>query len=234
MSRRCIAWWFVVCLVLFGAPLGAQQPTGSITGMVTDPSAAVIPGAAVTVTNKATDMTLKLSTTAAGVYTASSLLPGAYEVRVEAQGFKTAVLELTVEVGRVTPADVRLEVGPVSTTVTVQAHAVVVNPTQTTLEGVITDNLIRALPLNGRNFLDLGQLEPGVQLQDGAVLTPTKCQYTNLSIGNQSGEGTRITVDGLDISDEIVGTTTMNISQDSIQEFQISRSKLDISTSLTG
>jgi hypothetical protein len=234
MKRVLIAALIVECLSLLCGFLHAQQPTGSITGLVTDPSAAVIPGAAITVTNKATDATVKLTTTEAGVYTASSLLPGAYEVRVEAPGFKTTIVELTVEVGRATPADVRLEVGPVAETVTVQAHAVVVNPTQTTLEGVITGNLIRDLPLNGRNFLDLGQLEPGVQIQDAGNFFFIKSQFVGLSVGGQSGVTTRVTVDGLDISDEHLGTVAQNISQDSIQEFQISRSSLDLSAGLTG
>jgi hypothetical protein len=234
MKRAIIPAILGISLSLLCASLCAQRPTGSISGLVTDPSGAVISGAAVTVTQKATGLTLKLATTEGGVYTASSLLPAIYEVKVEAQGFKAAVLELTLEVGRVTPGDFRLEVGRAAETVNVRAHAVVVNPTQTALEGVITTGQIRDLPLNGRNFMDLGQLEPGVQLQDGGVLTPTLCQYTDLSIGSQSGEGTRITVDGLDISNETVGTNAMNVSQDSIQEFQISRSSLDISTNLTG
>lgn len=233
MRRDCIARWVVVCLMLLSAPLTAQQPTGSITGLVTDPSGAVIPGAAVIVTSKATGVTLNLTTTEGGAYIAPGLLPGAYEVRVEARGFKTAVVELVVEVGRVAPADVRLEVGAVAETITVQAQAVALSPTQTGLEGIVTQQLFRDLPLNGRNFLDLGQLEPGVQMQDGGNVDLSKGGFTSLSAGSQPGRTTRITVDGLDISDEFIGTTTQNISQDSIQEYQISRSNLDISAGLT-
>ncbi|MFQ5741609.1 MAG: carboxypeptidase regulatory-like domain-containing protein, partial [Acidobacteriota bacterium] len=223
-----------LCVALINTPLGAQQPTGSITGVVTDPTGGVIHGASVTVTSQATRVTIELTTSVAGVYRASGLLPGAYEVRVEATGFKTAVVHLKVEVGRVTPADVRLQVGTVAETVTVEAYAVAVNPTQTTLEGVVTGNLIRDLPLNGRNFLDLGQVEPGVQLIDQSTLTPTKGAFTALSLASLEGQATRVTVDGLDISDEVVGSTTLNLSQDAIQEFQISRSTLDASTGLSG
>lgn len=222
-----------VFLSLLCASLCAQQPTGSILGIVMDPSGAVVPGAAVTITNHATQGVLKLKTTAAGAYTASSLPPGEYETRVEAEGFKTAVQLLTVEVGRVATADVRLELGSKTEIVTVEARAVAVNPVQTSIEGVVTTDLIRNLPLNGRNFLDLGQLEPGVQIQSGSVFDVTKGQYASLSIAGSSGRTTRITLDGVDVSDEFVGTTTMNISQDAIQEFQISRSSLDVSTDLT-
>jgi len=98
------------------------------------------------------------------MYSAAGLLPGLYELRVEAKGFKRHVIELTVEVGRVVTADVLLQVGAVTETVTVEANGVHVNLTQTALEGIVTQELFRELPLNGRNFLDLGQLEPGVQV----------------------------------------------------------------------
>ena len=230
---RSFHLWALLFLVSVSLPLDAQQPTGSITGIVRDATGAVIPGAAVTLIRQATGIELKQTTSQAGVYSFSSLLPGAYQIRLGAIGFKTAILDLLVEVGRVTAGDLRLEVGSPTETVNVEAYAVAVSPTQTGLEGIVTESLFRDLPLNGRNFLDLGQLEPGVQLQDGGNIDMTKGQFTGLSTGSQPGRTTRITVDGLDISDENVGTTTQNVSQDSIQAYQISRSNFDVSTSLT-
>jgi hypothetical protein len=233
MRRFLITVLIAESLSLLCGFLHAQQPTGTITGLVTDPSGSVVPHVEVTVTSRATQGALKLKTTTAGAYTASSLPPGEYEVRVEAEGFKTAVHELKVEVGRVTPADVHLELGKRTEIVNVEAQAVAVNPVQTSIEGVVTTDLIRNLPLNGRNFLDLGQMEPGVQIQDGGNFDPTKSQYVGLSIGGSTGRTTRVTLDGIDVSDETVGTTTLNISQDAIREFQISRSSLDVSSDLT-
>src|SRR6202000_1892907 len=89
------------------------------------------------------------------------------------------------------------------------------------------------LPVNGRNFLDLAQLQPGVQIQDGTNFDPTKNGFESISFGGRFGRTARITLDGLDISDENVGTTTQNVSEDAIQEFQIAQSPLDLSTSLT-
>ncbi len=233
MKQWC---WIVLaaCLGMSPSVLLAQQPTGAITGLITDPSGASIPQAIVTITSPATGFRVELRTTAAGAYTAASLLPGDYEVRIEAPGFKSVVLKVKVEVGRVALGDARLEVGDVAQTVKVEAHASRVNPTQTTLEGIVTDTLIRDLPLNGRNFLDLGQLEPGAQLINESVLIPLKGAYTSLSLAGQSGQSTRITIDGLDVGDEIVGSNVLNISQDAIQEYQVSRSSLDISTGLSG
>ena len=228
MILRCLT-----ALLVFSFSLRAQQPTGSITGIVRDATDAVLPGASISLTRHEAGTALQQTTSEAGVYAFGSLLPGTYRVKFEASGFKTAVLDLLVEVGRVTGGDVSLEVGSSAETVNVEAHAVSGSPTRTGLEGLVTENLIRDLPLNGRSFLDLGQLEPGVQIQDGVNFDPTKAQVTALSLGGQNGRTTRITVDGLDISDERVGTTAQNVSPDSIQEYQISRSNLDISTGLS-
>lgn len=224
----------MLCLTLLPISGLAQRPTGAIAGVVADTSGAVIPSARLTIADPAHGFTLQLATSSTGAYAASALLPGNYEVRVQAPGFRTAVVQVTVEVGRTTSLDVRLPIGAREETVQVTSNAVQVNPSQTGLEGVITQASIRDLPLNGRNFLDLGQLEPGVQLNPANILSSYKGPYSKLSLGGQSGLTTRVTVDGLDISDEHAGTVAQNISQDSIQEFQISRSTFDPSTGLTG
>lgn len=233
MSPRPPLWLCALLLLaLLPACLYAQRPTGTVAGVITDASGAVVPRASVTIVNKANQFTSRKVTSGTGVYNASGLLPGMYEVRVETPGFKTHVVELKVEVGRVTTANVQLQVGAVTQRVTVQAQAVQVNLTQTALEGIVTGELIRELPLNGRNFLELGQLEPGVQLNPTTLIVQSA--HSKLSMGGQSGLTTRVTVDGLDISDEHAGAAAQNISQDSIQEFQISRSTPDASTGLTG
>ncbi len=224
----------LLCAALLAGSLSAQQPTGTITGVVTDPSGAIVAGANVTIIHKASQFTVQLATSGAGAYHAPGLLPGLYEVRVESKGFKRTVIEIIVEVGRVSPADVRLEVGDVTETVMVEAHAVRVNPTQTALEGIVTEELIRSLPLNGRNFLELGQLEPGVQISTSGILVGVAGYNTAIGIAGQSGLQTAVTLDGLNISDDHFGAVLANVSQEAIQEFQVSRSAQDISTGLTG
>src|SRR6202166_4072091 len=95
------------------------------------------------------------------------------------------------------------------------------------------DVQVNNTPVNGRNFLDLAQLEPGVQIQDGTNFDPTKGGYSSISFGGRFGRTARINVDGVDISDETVGTTTQDIPASAIDQFQISQSSLDLSQDLT-
>jgi len=222
-------------LILSGAVLSAQTTisTGSIQGTVTDPSGAVVGGAKVTVTNTGTKEARKLGTNSEGIYASGALNPGNYEVRVEAKGFKTAALVLTVQVGVTRSGSVKLQVGSADQIVEVQSTEVQVNTEQATVQGVLTGQQIETLPINGRNFLDLAQLEPGVQIQDGGNFDPTKNGFSSISFGGRFGRTTRIEVDGVDVSDEEVGTTTQNIPAGAIQEFQIEQSSLDLSTELT-
>src|SRR5215467_2288777 len=216
-------------------PARAQSTisTGSIQGTVTDPNGAVVPGATVTITSKATGRASKLTSSGSGGYASGALQPGEYEVRIEAKGFQTQVMTLTVQVGNVATSNARLSLGKGSEVVEVTGSAVTVNTEQATVQGVLTTQQIENLPINGRNFLDLAQLEPGVQIQDGGNFDPTKNGFSSISFGGRFGRTARIEVDGIDISDETVGTTTQNLPASAIQEFQVSQSSLDLSTELT-
>ncbi|HEX5481052.1 MAG TPA: carboxypeptidase regulatory-like domain-containing protein [Terriglobia bacterium] len=206
---------------------------GSIIGTVTDPSGAVVPGATITITNKATGQSARLISNSTGTYHSGALLPGNYTVRVEATGFNSVMVPVTVQVGVTSSGDVKLQVGSSSTIVQVQGSSVQVNTVQPTIQGVLTRQQIEQLPINGRNFLDLAQLQPGVQIQDGSNFDPTKVGFSSISFGGRFGRTARIEVDGLDESDENVGTTTQNIPMSAIQEFQTEQSSLDLTTELT-
>ncbi len=224
---------FAVFLVLcWAASAQTTISTGSISGTVTDASGAVVPNAKITVTGPTGQIT-HATTSDAGSYTAGALIPGAYKVKVEAKGFKTAELSVDVKVDNAANGNLKLEVGQESTVVEVQGSEVQVNTEQATVQGVLTANQIENLPVNGRNFLDLAQLEPGVQIQDGQNFDPTKAGYSSISFGGRFGRTARIEVDGVDVSDETVGTTTTDIPASGIQEFQIGQASLDMSTELT-
>jgi len=227
---------FAAVTVLFlTAPLSAQTTisTGSIVGTVTDPSGAVVNGAKVTITSKATGQIVTVSTTSTGTYTSGALIPGSYRVRVEGQGFKTVEFSMTVQVNTTATGNVKFEVGQGTQVVEVQAVELAVNTEQATVQGVLTADQIENLPINGRNFLDLAQLEPGVQIQDGGTFDPTKNGFSSISFSGRFGRTARIEVDGIDISDETVGTTTQNLPLGAIQESSLQQSSLDLSTELT-
>jgi len=233
-ARLVFAGMLLLIVALLSTVMAAQTTiaTGSVAGTVTDASGAVVSGAKVTVIGS-TGQTIHVTTGANGTYSASPLIPGPYKVRIEAKGFKTAQLALTVQVANAANGSVKLEVGQESTVVEVQASEVQVNTEQATVQGVLTANQIENLPVNGRNFLDLAQLEPGVQIQDGQNFDPTKAGYSSISFGGRYGRTARIEVDGVDVSDETVGTTTTNIPASGIQEFQIGQASMDMSTELT-
>ncbi|HET9839055.1 MAG TPA: TonB-dependent receptor [Candidatus Angelobacter sp.] len=237
---KSLRFWFVFILCfslttfsLLPARAQSTVATGSIQGTVTDPNGAVVPGATITITNKATGQVSKVTSSGSGTYASGALVPGEYEVRVEAKGFQTQVLTAPVQVGNITPGNAKMTLGASTEVVEVTGSSVAVNTEQATVQGVLTTQQIENLPINGRNFLDLAQLEPGVQIQDGGNFDPTKNGFSSISFGGRFGRTARIEVDGIDISDETVGTTTQNLPASSIQEFQVSQSSLDLSTELT-
>ncbi|HEV2401578.1 MAG TPA: carboxypeptidase-like regulatory domain-containing protein [Candidatus Sulfotelmatobacter sp.] len=236
-SLRERNWSLALLLLLtieFSLQVLAQSTTatGSIQGTVTDQTGAVVAGAKITITNKGTTAAVHVRSSSAGMYTSGPTLPGDYSVRIEAKGFKTADLPVTIQLGVVSRGSVKLQSGPESEVVTVQG-AEVVNTQQPTVQGVLTGSWIEDLPLNGRNFMDLAQLEPGVQIQDSATFDASKNTFSAISFDGRYGRSPRFEVDGTDTSDETAGGSTQNIPTSAIQEFNLSQSSLDLSTEVT-
>jgi hypothetical protein len=207
--------------------------TGSVTGTITDPQGAVVPNAKVTVASADAGINQTTATTTTGFFSVGALAPGTYSIKIEAAGFKTATTTAAVQVGQITTVNAKLEIGASSTVIEVIGAALAVNTEQAAVQDVLTAVHIDQFPVNGRNFLDLATLMPGVQIQDGSTFDPTKNGYSSLSFGGRFGRSARIEVDGVDISDETVGTTTQNVPQSAIAEFQVASSSLDMSTELT-
>jgi hypothetical protein len=234
---RRFTWIFsaavTLSLLLSSALAQTTVGTGSIVGTVMDPSGAVVSGARVTITNTGTGQVVNLVTNASGVYNSGALAPGDYKVQISSKGFKGFSQVTVVQVGNTATVNARLELGQESQVIEVQGSEVQVNTEQAAVQGVLTSEQVENLPVNGRNFLDLAQLEPGVQIQDGQNFDPTKAGYSSISFGGRFGRTARINVDGVDVSDETVGTTTADIPASAIDEFQLSQSSLDLSQDLT-
>src|SRR6266567_1443377 len=147
-------------LMSLGAPLLAgQQPTGSIEGTVTDVNGAVIPGAKVTITEKATGRQIPVTTNNEGVFQARALLPGEYSVRIEHSGFISEVQEnVTLRVGQAVNVSASLKPGGAQEVVTVTGSTEIqVDTVRSTVDGVIRGEQIDKMPLNARNFLELAK-----------------------------------------------------------------------------
>jgi Carboxypeptidase regulatory-like domain len=190
----------VVLLLPSAVPAQTTIATGSIQGTVSDPTGAVVKGAKVTIRNTGTGNVLALTATSSGTYTSGALLPGNYVVSAESEGFARVELPVVVQVGVTSSGNIRLKLEQQPQQIEVQASELRINAEQATLQGVLTIRQIENLPVNGGNFLDLAQLEPGVQVQDASNFDPTKGGFTGISIGGRSGRTTRIELDGLDIS----------------------------------
>jgi Carboxypeptidase regulatory-like domain len=206
---------------------------GSIQGTITDPSGAVVPNVTVIIADPETGYSHTLTTDSAGLYSLGPLNPGSYTITVNAANFAHEVVTTVVRTGTVTSGNVKLALGTQNETIEVNAGAVQVNTDQIGVAGVVTQEQIDTLPINGRNILDIAQIQPGVILQSGQSFDPTKTGYSALAVNGQNGRSTRILVDGQDISDETVGTTLFNVPSGAIGEFQLNRSTQDVSGSVT-
>ena len=225
-SLNCCVWLAVILGTAW-----AQAPTGAISGVVQDESGAFVPAAPVRLTHVETGLVRSVSTDDTGSYSFPALPAGDYEVRVEVRGFHTLVRKATVETGSTTQADVHLKVGATGEVVTVEGAAALISYDSHKVDGVITREYIEALPLNGRSFLQLAGIMPGV-----TVTTATLAQYNaqfsvNIMVG---GAGrTAINADGGNIRDRTTGNTSQNYSQEVVQEFQLSAVNFDLSTGIT-
>ena len=221
-----------VAFLLASALLVAQSVgTGSIVGVVTDPQGKVL-GAKIEITNKATAAVIRVTTSAAGWYSSGPIQPGEYLVRVESKGFTATPVDLVVQTGATSSGSVKMQPGTGVGKGEVTGGAGV-NIEQATVQSVLNGDQIESLPVIGRNFMDLAQLRPGVQVQDAGVFDPGKNGFTSISFLGRFGRAERINVDGVDISDETTGAATENIPASAILEFQLAQSSLDLSTGLT-
>ena len=224
-----------ILFVWVGMSLGQATSSngGSIQGTISDPSGAVLPNANVLITGTDTGFTRTLTTDSAGFYSVGPLNPGPYTVSVSMPGFLKLDVKTFVKTGTVTSGSFKLTLGSSTETVEVNAAALQVNTDQPGVSDVISRAQIESLPINGRNFLDVAQIQPGVILQSGETFDPTKAGYSAISVGGVSGRTTRILLDGQDITDETVGTTIMNVTTGAIDEFQLNRSTQDVSGEVT-
>jgi hypothetical protein len=224
MSRTRLGALFSVVVLILAPAMVAQQTNGTIQGTVLDSAGAVVVGASVTVVSNDTGYTRTATSGANGLYAFAELSPGRYHLKVTKDGFKTEEQQgIELHVGSTVVVDVKLTVGAVSETMTVEANAISVDTTSGTLATLMEGQQVRELPLNGLNFIGLTLLVPGASTQDGFNAT-VKGLQANIGISFNGGQqtGNLFTVDGAPNND--MGsqhTILVYPSLDSISEFKI-------------
>jgi hypothetical protein len=206
--------------------LFAQKYTGTITGTVTDPQGAVVSGAQVTVTNQGTGETRTATTNASGIYVAPDLSVGAYTVSVKSPNFKEFVSKnVQLDASSTATINAALVVGGTGEQVTVEASTVQVETSSGAVGNVVEGNEVRELPLNGRNFIELTQLAPGVSPIAGFNVVKKGLEGgVDFSVNGNNVTGNLFLVDGVNNND--IGSNRTILVYPSIQaidEFKILR-----------
>ncbi len=210
------------CLFLFAAWIAAaQQNTGSIFGTVVDPSGAAVPGAKITLVSQLTGLTRVTVSAPDGLYTVVQLPVGVYRVRVEQSGFEVFSQNgVTIDVNQKVRLDMKLTVGSVDQTVEVSANAVQVDTSSMTLGKVVDDKKIIELPLNGRNFTQLGTLMPGVVPPAARVASQFGADLA-FSVGGMRTQSNNFLLDGVSNYDSLNSSYVIAPPPDALSEFKI-------------
>ena len=216
----------IVACLLTMTSYGRAQATATVEGLVTDPTGAVLTHAEVNVTHLATGLVRTGVTNADGFYRIPSLPVGTYDIAVTLTGFKkTLVNGVTLTVGQVARIDITLQIGQVQQVIEVEGTAALVDTSTTAVGGVVENKQITSMPLNGRHFLQLGLLIPGVsEPQQGSTQAQWGTAGGNIgfSVAGQRDSYNNFTLDGVNVMDTNYNTVTVSPSVDAVQEFRIS------------
>jgi len=206
-------------------PARAQSAAGAAAGFVGDPTGAPIAGVRVTATHVDRQQSFSASTDAAGRFRFPFLPLGRFTVTVVHDGFKPIVRDITLSVGESLEIPIVLSLAGVEESVSVVATAATVELTRTAVTDRITPRAVDNLPLNGRNYLDLALLTPGVSrtvTRNTERFSETSAvPGTGISVAGQRNLNNTFLVDGLSANDDAAGLAGTYYSQDLIREFQV-------------
>jgi len=231
---------YLFSLLLFAvlpAAVQGQNPRGSLRGMVQDSSGALVPAAKIVV--QAADSSLQRETISdvRGEFRIEDLLPGTYQLTVNAKGFAEARSNVKVLVSSVQEVTVRLKLQAVEQSIRLEVDgpgSITTQPIDSTSavhQAVITTQDLQAIPLAARSFANIAYLAPGTEPVEPS--DPTKARITAVSTGGSSGLNNDLSVDGADNSDDWIGGFLQNFSPESIQEFAVRTALEDADTGRT-
>ena len=217
MSKSTLRGTCILALITFALPASSQVQNGEFTGLITDPSGAVVNQARVLIHNLGTGYTLEVHSNEDGVYTGRELIVGQYQISVEMPNFKTTTSgALMLNAGTVVRADFRLEVGAPDQTIEVSDAAVAVNTENARLSQTVDSTMIANLPLNGRNVYDLIQYAPGATNVRGAMFE----NGANTVVNGVREDFNGFLINGVSNKGLSGGPVNQPI-QDTVQEFQL-------------
>jgi len=238
--RAASGFLIVLCLfVMTGVAGNAQQTTGSISGVVTDPSGAVVPDVSVTATSSATGAVTRTTSSADGVYLFVTLPSGGYAITAEKAGFKETTLSgIDLQVYQKAVVNVKLTVGNETQTVTVEASTPLVDATTSSLGTVVDENAIQDLPLNLRQVGALALTVPGTVDTTGRSLTSFAGNGSGFNDNSYSGAGgasggNLLLIDGMISRSLNNGSFALNPPPDFVQEFKIQNNVYDAAFGMT-
>jgi len=222
----------VLALLLIGGlsyEAYAQAVYGSISGTISDPQGAAISAATVTVTNIAQNVTSTAKTNDSGFYEVTHLIPGTYQVKIEQQGYKTALQEVVVKADVAATADVRLEVGALSETVTITSVDMSLKTDKSDVATTFNQRQVQELPTFDRNFTRFVLLSPGTQQLPGWNHAASENPQGSLQtfVNGQHFSGTSFQLDGTDNRDPILGIIVVNPTLESVTETKITTQNYD-------
>lgn len=228
LGRMVFAVSLLSAAFIISSPGIGQVTTATLTGVVTDETGAVVPGAQVTVTDTATGARRLVTADGAGRFQAPQLPPGPYEVIVTLPGFETLVRRgITLAIGQEANLTLAMKVGAVTEQVTVTGEAPIVDTSTSSVSGVVEEKRIEELPLNGRDFSQLPLVQPGVYAIRNSDPTVTNKGFgTRVSMGGSRPDQTAWLLDGTNIKSMTnFGTpgsaAGLMLGVDAVREFQV-------------
>lgn len=227
-ASLCLFFFAAALLVASAAHAQGVGASADIVGTITDPSGAAIPKAKVTATDTAKGISRTTFTDEHGEYRLSGLAPSTYDLSAEAQSFQSATEHnVVLTVGQVALVDLRLALSQVTQSVEVTTQPPVVETERSHLADTVTEDYIKDLPIDRRDYLTFTLLMPGVsnatRLAGDQDFRVKQTPQSGLSFYGSNGRGNNVTVDGGEANDD-AGGVRLTVSQDAVQEFQINRS----------
>jgi len=224
--RHGVRGVLVLVLLVMSARTGAAQITAAtLSGTIKDQTGGILPGADVTARNTGTGLSRSVVTNTDGVFTIPGLQPGKYEVKAALPGFNTVSEEIELAVGQNAGLNLTLHVGTTQESITVSANAILMDTQTSALSALVPEKTIEELPLNGRNYISLATLQPGVINFTEKSGTSSSTRGIQLNINGMGGRSNSFLIDGANMKGYAgIATVTAadsTLGVDTIREFRV-------------